>query len=314
MKYLLIDFGASFIKVGIYDKDIKSYFKQFDEISPFTFSDKLNKLELYDILSNIISKFYNIDGIIICTIIGGGYVNDTYFSWKSDFAPKKSNCLISELFKNEKTFHIHNHHDYLSTIENIKILGKINNIPIYSSLGDTNCVIESIDLDNENIVINIGTGSQIFYKNDNNINIFKYFPAGRTLLTYQELFSSLNLNLFELLQNISLNDIIHSSLNIDIKVFKQAREYNNGGFISNINEGNFSYKNLLGSLLKSLVLQYKDFLPQRNKILLTGGIVKKLNVLKSAFIYYYPSYEINLINQDIESTHKGMIKYIDKYL
>lgn len=314
MKYLLIDFGASFIKIGIYDKNKKSYLKCFNEVSPFTYTDKLNKSELYNILLNIILKFPNINGVVICTIIGGGYVNDTYFSWKSEFVPEKSNCLISELFKNEKTFHVHNHHDCLSKVENIKILGKINNVPIYSSLGDTNCVIESIDLNDENVVINIGTGSQLFYKNNNSISIYKYFPAGRALLTYQELFSSLNLNIFCLLQNISLNDIIHSSLNIDIKVFKQAREYTNGGFIYNINEGSFSYKNLLGSLLKSLVLQYKNFLPQRKKILLTGGIVNKLNILKDAFIYYYPSYEINLINQDIESTHKGIIKYIDKYL
>lgn len=314
MKYLLIDFGASFIKVGVYDKTTKLYTSQYEQISPFTKTDHLKKEDLLNILTTIISNYSKISGIIICTILGGGYSKNIYYSWKSTVIPENKNCLISGLFTNESTFHIHNNHDQNSPIIGLQILGNINNIPVYSSLGDTNCVVKSLNLNNQNIGINIGTGSQIFYKIENELIIKKFYPAGRALLTYNELFNSLGLDIFELMQDISYDDIINSTLIIDLNVFLQAKNYNAGGSILNINEGTFNYKNLLGSIIKSLVLQYKSDLPNRNEILLTGGIVNKLSVILDIFKYYYKDHTICIVNQNMHSTHKGMIEYIEEYL
>jgi hypothetical protein len=314
MKYLLIDFGASFVKIGTYDKFTHSYESQYDEISPFTHAQYLKKEDLFVILTNIINKYPSIAGVIICTILGGGYKNNMYYSWKSNIKPDNNNCLISGLFENEYTFHIHSHHDNKSDVVGLKILGMISNIPVYSSLGDTNWVIKALDLNDENVGINIGTGSQIFYKIDKELVIKKFYPAGRALLTYQELFNSLGLNIFDLFQSISYDDIINSNLQVNINVFPQSKNYNEGGNICNINEGSFNYKNLLGSLLKSLVLQYKLDIPNRNQLILTGGIINKLPVLEDIFKYYYSTYTICISDRKLNTTHRGMIKYINEYL
>jgi hypothetical protein len=60
----------------------------------------------------------------------------------------------------------------------------------------------------------------------------------------------LGLDIFTQLEKITVKDVINSSLNIDLNVFIQSHHYNKGGIISNINEGSFNIKNLLGSLLK----------------------------------------------------------------
>ena len=226
---------------------------------------------------------------------------------------KKNYCLISGLFENDKFFHTHQHHNPESNISWLKKLGKLNGILVFSSLGDTQCVIKSIDLNEKNICINIGTGSQIFYKQNDKIIIHKYFPAGRALNTYQQFFKSLGLDIFKLYKNIKLSDVINSSLSIDNNVFPQSINYLNGGRIINIQEDNFEYKNLLGSILKSIVLQYQIYLPNRKNIILSGGIPHKMKIVEQSFRYFYPNHKI-ILNKEEYSTHLGMIKYIEQYL
>ena len=83
----------------------------------------------------------------------------------------------------------------------------------------------------------------------------------------------------------------------------------------NINENNFNIKNLAASIIKQLTIQYKEYLvdPSKNNIKLTGGIPNKILYLKEVFEYYYPLYQIELMNKE-ENTHLGLIKYIKKYL
>jgi hypothetical protein len=218
--------------------------------------------------------------------------------------------MISGLF-NAKP-HIHhspftNSSDYSNKLE---IIGNVLSTPIYSSLGDTDCVIKSINLTQNSVAINMGTGSQIITLN----KIERYFPSGRMFLTFQELFQSIGINMFELMGNIQIENVIHSSLNLNLNVFKQSRNYNFGGSISNINEGSFNIQNLLGSILKEFVLQYKSFIPEFSEILLLGGISKKISILPDLFKIYYPKSTVILLEDDIESTHKGMIKYIKEEL
>ena len=120
--------------------------------------------------------------------------------------------------------------------------------------------------------------------------------------------------MFELMGNIQIENVTHSSLNLNLNVFKQSQNYNFGGSISNINEGSFNIQNLLGSILKEFVLQYKSFIPEFSEILLLGGISKKISILPDLFKIYYPKSTVILLEDDIESTHKGMIKYIKEEL
>jgi hypothetical protein len=280
--------------------------------SPFLTSNTIEKNKLLSLLENVVGSYQNIDAVVICSIMGGYYKNDVYYSWKEPQF-EKNYCLISGLFNDTLSFHIHTHHKHNTNSEfyetGLKILGSIKNIPIYSSLADTMCVFESLEIDKETAVINMGTGSQIIYSDKK----YSYIPAGRALLVFDEFFNSLGLNMFEILNTIALNDVLNSSLEINLNVFKQSHKYENGGFISKINEGQFNVNNLLSSILKELVNQYKDYIVT-NKILLTGGIPKKLPIIKSLFEIYYPNCIVYQDNNKIENTHRGMVKLIKKYL
>jgi hypothetical protein len=316
MKYLLIDFGASYIKSIVYDKDSKQILYPTSIASPFKISKILSKVELKNILIDLINKTIHVDGILICTIIGGGWIEDTYHSWQSENKELKKHCLISGLFSDSKNYHIHPHHDNNNLnlpISNLRILGFLKDIPVYSALGDTNCVIESLDIKEDEYIINIGTGSQVIYKTNNSIFIEKFIPAGRAFLVYDNFFNLLGLNFFELLNQITINDVLESNLKIDLNIFEQAINYKDGGIIANIKENNLTPTNLFGSLLKNFVLQYKPFIINEHKksIKLVGGIPKKISLLKDIFKNYYPDKNIIIENKEIENTHIGMIKYIN---
>jgi len=316
MHYLLIDFGASRIKSVVYDTDLCRFYDLQSVESPFVNVYKITKDRLMKILVSVVKNHKQIDKIYICSILGGSYISDEYHSWKSIDAKEKNYCLISGLFVNQPTFHVHSHHyDFTNSetySEEIRILGHINNIPVYSSLGDTNCVIESLDLDDTNIAINIGTGSQIIHKQKEKLIIQRFFPAGRSLLVYRNLFSSIGFDFFKFLTTLTLKDVIDSTLAIDLNVFKQSNKYTVGGSILKINEENFTINNLVGSIVKELVLQYKPYIDntQRNEILLCGGIVKHIPCLTECFKHYYSNYTIINTEQTIDSTFIGMVKLI----
>ena len=86
MKYLLIDFGASKIHTLLYDKKLDIISKGFKIESPFLKKSTLPLYKLKSILNDIIDKYSNdnVDGIIPCTILGGGWglADDIYYSWK----------------------------------------------------------------------------------------------------------------------------------------------------------------------------------------------------------------------------------------
>jgi hypothetical protein len=309
MQYLLIDFGATYIKCVVYNKETGTVedSKQFE--SPFKTSTSVTSVSLHKLLSDIVLTYKRVDGIIICTILGGVWQRDVYHSWKISLDQGDS-CLISGLFGSV----VHEDHKPFTTAKSytkgLDIIGNINHTPVYSSLGDTDCVIRSIRLEEGEVAINMGTGSQVITKH----NINRYFPAGRSFLAYQELFSSLGLDMFQLMDKLTTNTVLHSSLKVDLAVFSQARGYTDGGSISQINEGNFTVQNILGSLLKSFVLQYRESVGDAKTIILVGGIAKKVRILPLLFEYYYPQARIILAEDEIESTHKGMINYINEQL
>jgi len=62
-------------------------------------------------------------------------------------------------------------------------------------------------------------------------------------------------------------------------------------------------------------MQYQHHIsPNTSTILLVGGIAKKISILPELFRIYYPKKTVVLVEDDIQSTHKGMIKYINTYL
>jgi len=315
MRYLLIDFGASFIKVASYDS-VSKEIKNLETLdSPFQKKYQIQALEIEKILKSIVDKNSPADGIMCCSILGGSYHDQLYYSWKDNPYKENQTCVISGVFYNSPNYHVHSHFSENGSKE-IKILGHVNSVPVFSCLGDTNCVIESLSLDSKNLCINIGTGSQIIYLNNDEIKVHKFIPAGRALLTFQKFFASIGVDFFNLINNTSFNDVIFSDLKVDLNVFKQSHQYSTGGNILGIKEENFCINNLTGSILKSLVLQYEKYITKSGKqqILLTGGVPKKIKILPDLFRHFYPCFEISVLSGEIESTHLGMAKYIDKHL
>lgn len=316
MKYLLIDFGASFIKNIIYNKDTDTYSDAWNIASPFQTQNEITKQELLSILQELIPS--NVDGVLICSILGGYYEGDIYHSWKKKQLVKNY-CLISGLFSNTNTFHIHHHHQETTHLgpykTDLKVLGYINEIPVYSALADTLCVIESLVIGENDVVVNMGTGSQVITQK----NKCSFIPAGRAFLTFNEFFKSLGLDMFDMLNTITINDIESSSLIIDLNTFPQSIKYHknpSGGQILGITEGNFNVTNLLGSILKNFVEQYREYILDSGctNIILTGGIPRKLPIIKQLFDVYYPSFNVIQDINEVENTHRGMVSYIKKYL
>lgn len=276
MIYLLIDFGASYIKSATYEDGLLSDTLYTD--SPFVSADKLQRDTLISLLENIAAKYPVVHSILGCSLKGGKWENDTYHSWK---------CSIG----------------YDTLFEGVT---DIDGIPFYDAGGDTDCVKAGANLSTDDVLVNIGTGSQVI----TNGFTTSYIPAGRALLVFDQFFTSMGLDFFALLQTVTSDQVCNSTLTVDLNVFPQSKWFDEGGSISCIMEGEFNLKNLLASIISSLVLQYVE--PIKNtgahNIILVGGIPKKLPIIKELFKWWFPECTVTLY--DGEATFAGMIKQI----
>ena len=191
--YLLIDFGASFVKSIIYDKSNDSFNLSNVIKSPLYSSDILNKKVVLKTIIEVLNQYQSFDAIVMCCILGGYWENDEYYSWKVEnkinHTVVHKSCLLSELFSDQPTYHVHKHHFMDSNVTGLELLGYINNIKCYSSLGDTNCVIESVNLEENNLLVNLGTGSQIISKNrKSDYSLISFIPSGRALNVFKLFF------------------------------------------------------------------------------------------------------------------------------
>jgi len=184
----------------------------------------------------------------------------------------------------------------------IEIDGK--NIEIYTGFGDHQCAVFGAGNDETSISLNLGTGSQIAMINPKNVDsekrpyfsekllsVITHIPSGRAFNTYINFLKTINSekDYWQILSKITMKDIENADLNIDMAVFSSAWNYNNGGNILNINENNFTLRNYLASLVKSYIGQYEKGIEalgkteKHSKIILSGGISKKIPVIKSYF-------------------------------
>lgn len=317
MKYLLIDFGASKIQTLIYDKESDSCNKVFKIESPFLTNSTLSLHKLKSLLIDIINKYPNdnIDGIIPCTILGGGWglSDKIYYSWKVKSQNKfiTKGCLISGLFFDEENYHIHKHHDKKG-YDGLKILGNINNIPIYSSMGDTNCVKNSFTLGAQKAILNLGTGSQIIMED----KTISFIPSGRALNVYKNFFDKLDVDLFQYFHKLTLKDLKNSNLEFNLNIFPQSRNWKpEGGHILNIKEDNFNLHNIISSLFKCYIDQYIKLINKYNlkKIYLTGGINEKYSLVGD-YIRHKTSATTVIRTGGTGDVFVGMVNFIKKHI
>ena len=299
-EFLFIDFGASRIKSIKYDLSRNTFSQQEEMASPFLFSDEITKKDLSMVLKEVIKKYTNVTDVITCTIIGGGYEDDIYYSWKSNKQTKSGTCLISELFCDQETYHVYC--DHAGPIKKINFLGLLGGKAFYSSLGDTDCVRRSFPLKNNSCILNLGTGSQVIETK----KLTKYIPSGRALNVYKKYFQSMGVDMFGVFGKTTLQDLENSTIEFDLNLFKQALNYKKtGASIQNIQEDNFTVSNFIYSLFRSYLDQYVPYIQRNKEIYLTGGISRKYPVIKEYF-ESKTGKEIFLRSEYIEDTFLGI--------
>ena len=196
-------------------------------------------------------------------------------------------------------------------------------IPVYIGLGDLQASIYSFNLKHNPLIINLATGSQIISIENNflpckGISFRPYFdnmylkcithiPSGRFLNIYANFFEQMNIDFWEFINTLTLNDINSSSLSVSTDIFCDK-----GINILGITHNNFNLKNLISSIIKSYVNQYiiliEKFYLNYDYILLSGGIGKKIPLIRK-MIEDKLKKEV-IINKDDDDSLLGTIKFI----
>lgn len=176
-------------------------------------------------------------------------------------------------------------------------------ITIYTGVGDHQCAILGAENTSDSISINIGTGSQVAqingdltltdferrpYFNNNYLLTRTHIPAGRALNLYFGFLKSVMKDVWSEVNKLTPDDILQSSLSIDLAFFQSAFNHTSGGMIKKISEDNFTLQNYLASVLKCFLLQYVPLINElramnpKAKCILSGGIPRKLPHLTKA--------------------------------
>lgn len=180
------------------------------------------------------------------------------------------------------------------------------NLSVYCGIGDNQCAIfGSYIKENGDIIINMGTGSQIAkidklnidakmeqrpYFNNKDLSIITHIPSGRALNCFigfiNDCFSYADskLSAWDFLKNLTIENILNSSMDFNLNVFESSHNFIWGGYIKHIMENNFNLQNYLSSLIKSYIEQYFQIIDEYSikyrRIVLAGGIPRKLNIIK----------------------------------
>lgn len=200
---------------------------------------------------------------------------------------------------------------------------KNKKIPVFVGLGDLQASINSFSFKENFLLLNLATGSQIVSVVDkieysSNVSFRPFFgkflkcithiPSGRFLNIYADFFDEVNINFWEYINNLSLNDLYESTLKIETNIFSS-----DGINISKI-KNNFNLKNLISSILFSYIDQYIQLIKSNNFIydfiLLSGGIGKKVKLVK-IMIETILNKQV-IVNDSDDDSLFGVVNFIDK--
>lgn len=206
---------------------------------------------------------------------------------------------------------------------------------VYFGFGDLQAAFYGSDIKDNEILINIGTGSQIisssknkstfqqeerpFFNNDK-LKCITHIPAGRFLNSWSKFYNNLNLenNFWDELSMLDKIDLDIETIEIDFNSFLST-ESSSFDKIRNrvIKDSKLRYKNLLVSLMKSFINQYLYYLDglvhKDSVIVMGGGVPKKIPVL-SDIIKENLDREVRIIDSNVDLTIKGLRDFLIKEL
>ena len=215
-------------------------------------------------------------------------------------------------FKKDKLSLLGIEASFLPSVTNESIVvGKLREIPVSIAIGDNQAsFLGSVSENNDSVLINIGTGSQIssvseYCEADGDIEI-RPFIEGKYLICAAALCGGYAYSMVESffrsyilsvgMENISQYKVINNlakdayekgekGLDIDVSFFGKRSNPNLRGSVKMIDNQNFTPSNLILGVLKGMCNElyelYGLFPQKKNKAVASGGAVKKNEVLKS---------------------------------
>ena len=220
-------------------------------------------------------------------------------------------------------------------VENIVPAGFIEmngkNISIYTGVGDHQCALYGVGLKDNCVSLNLGTGSQAAliasvdsqnerrpYFDSKILSVITHIPSGRAFNYYKEMLTETNpeIDFWKELSSVSLDDINNADLNISLAVFQSAWRYGSSGEILAFDPSKHSIKNYFASIIKSYISQYLkaiemllsgDSVNQRFSVILSGGVAKKLPVIKEYF-KKFSDFDVIVTNSEYDETLEGLKK------
>ena len=272
---------------------------------------------------NSIKKNFTLCGIgeILC-VIGGKYSGNLHSTYAQSTGFFKLN---NKYFLNEKVFLNNISSNKKNLIGTVLFKGKTKYIS--GGYGDLQTALYGSKIKKNEILINMGTGSQIILKNSKKVKHFEkrnYFneiisckthiPSGRSLNIIAEKIDKLTnkkKSFWKIFNNISLNELEECKDLIDLDYLKLKKFLNTNKYKKN-------YKKFITIVLKSYCDQYVTYvnaLPLKKyklkNIILLGGIPRQIPVIKQ---YFKNKTNLNtIINKSIvDETLIGLVK-LSKY-
>lgn len=180
-------------------------------------------------------------------------------------------------------------------------IGK-HSLGVYGGLGDMQAAIFGAGFPRKGgLLVNLGTGSQVVGNalqqgasverrlgaNGEVFAALTHIPSGRGLNVFAKFIDGVSLLgggepvFWKIFCSLNPDEILGSSIDIDLNVFEASWRYEAGGVISRINENAFDLRSLISGLVKSWLSQYKvamDLIDPRHevdKFLISGGLSRR---------------------------------------
>ncbi len=257
-------------------------------------------------------------GEILC-VIGGKYyetLHSTYAQSTGFYTLSNNSFFNKEIFPNKI---IKSKKNLIGTI-----IFKNEKIYIYGGYGDLQAAFAGTNIKNNEVLINMGTGSQIILKNkiknyklferrnyfNTDLNCKTHIPSGRSLNLIAEkinrIFKKQNY-FWTNIKKIKLKDLVECKYVIDLDYFKLKKSLNSKEIKKNLN--NFTIM-----VLKSYCDQYLNHINKPSfkkmklkKVVLSGGIPKRIPLIKK-YIQYKTGINTKFYNSRVDETLVGLLK------
>lgn len=184
-------------------------------------------------------------------------------------------------------------------------------IPIYCGVGDHQCaVLGAGNREGDTLSLNLGTGSQVSrigaepgmasvearpFFDGKPLRTITHIPCGRALQEFVGFANALRSpggagapSFWDDIASLKPEDVVSSSLDLNLSIFKSAWNYSGGGAIGGIDEKNFTPANYAASLVRCFIRQYMNAAAEvdprggAKDWVLSGGVARKMKVLPEA--------------------------------